>query len=360
MDIPVNAAGVHEMPAIRDYYKDLGVSPDATPDQIETAWKNWKRDPQNHPDTHADAASKDRAEKAFQDHSEAYLILSKPAERRKYDTELEKVRAATGPVPTRSDPHVYGFNNQDPASEDADWGGGGQPVRAQTAAYSTTTGTRTGPWDRYLRFFHLTPLLIVTGALVGVWVLYIALSPHPAPYSGTNNPIVIQNTPSQNPGADTTPAPTDTPTASPTPTACPTGTPEITSTATVYAPGTGPNASNATAAQQSDYEIDGQITNPTNANIQISNIGFYMGAADSTQPPSWSDPLSGMIVSPSGGTPGVVPAGGTVSFADFHNLPASQGMQQPTVGASLNYPVQYGTQAQNAWSFSGDTCQSSS
>ena len=63
-----------------DYYDILGVSRDATPEQIKKAYRKLARE--HHPDVAgADAASEER----FKDVSRAYDVLSNPEKRRAYD-----------------------------------------------------------------------------------------------------------------------------------------------------------------------------------------------------------------------------------------------------------------------------------
>ena len=64
----------------KDYYKTLGVSKDAKPDEIKKAFRKLARD--NHPDQHPGDAA---AEKRFKEVSEAYSILSDPKKRKEYD-----------------------------------------------------------------------------------------------------------------------------------------------------------------------------------------------------------------------------------------------------------------------------------
>lgn len=64
----------------KDYYKILGVSSDAKPDEIKRAFRKLARE--FHPDQNADNAS---AEARFKEISEANAVLSDPAKRKEYD-----------------------------------------------------------------------------------------------------------------------------------------------------------------------------------------------------------------------------------------------------------------------------------
>lgn len=65
----------------RDYYEILGVSKDASQDEIKKAFKKLART--NHPDV---AKDQDGAEERFKEINEAYEVLGDPAKRKKYDT----------------------------------------------------------------------------------------------------------------------------------------------------------------------------------------------------------------------------------------------------------------------------------
>ena len=64
----------------KDYYKVLGVSKDAKPDEIKKAFRKLARE--NHPDQNPGNKA---AEKRFKEISEANTILSDPAKRKEYD-----------------------------------------------------------------------------------------------------------------------------------------------------------------------------------------------------------------------------------------------------------------------------------
>jgi molecular chaperone DnaJ len=63
----------------KDFYKELGVSSDASQDEIKRAYRKLARD--LHPDTNPDARAADR----FKAVSEAHSVLSDPTKRKEYD-----------------------------------------------------------------------------------------------------------------------------------------------------------------------------------------------------------------------------------------------------------------------------------
>ena len=67
--------------AKRDYYEVLGVSKDASPDEIKKAYRKIAM--ANHPDTHPGDKT---AEERFKEASEAYEVLSDPKKKQQYDT----------------------------------------------------------------------------------------------------------------------------------------------------------------------------------------------------------------------------------------------------------------------------------
>jgi molecular chaperone DnaJ len=78
------------MPA--DYYEVLGVSPDASADDIKRAFRQLARE--HHPDaTGGDAASEQR----YKEVSEAYAVLSDPQKRREYDAARSGIGSWSSP-----------------------------------------------------------------------------------------------------------------------------------------------------------------------------------------------------------------------------------------------------------------------
>jgi curved DNA-binding protein len=63
----------------RDYYADLGVSRDASNEEIRRAYRKLARE--NHPDVNKDSGAEDR----FKEISEAYEVLRDPEKRKAYD-----------------------------------------------------------------------------------------------------------------------------------------------------------------------------------------------------------------------------------------------------------------------------------
>jgi molecular chaperone DnaJ len=64
----------------KDFYRELGVSSDATADEIKRAYRKLAKE--NHPDANA---GNTKAEQKFKAVSEAYGVLSDPAKRKEYD-----------------------------------------------------------------------------------------------------------------------------------------------------------------------------------------------------------------------------------------------------------------------------------
>jgi molecular chaperone DnaJ len=129
----------------KDYYKVLGVSKDATPEEIKKAYRKLAR--ANHPDQNPGNAA---AEQRFKDISEANDVLSNQAKRTEYDEARRLFGSGGFRFPPRS-----GAGQSSPFVEDLfrNAGGGlgdifgglfnGAPT-GQTTRFSTTRGPRRG------------------------------------------------------------------------------------------------------------------------------------------------------------------------------------------------------------------------
>ena len=67
----------------RDYYEVLGVSRDASEDDIKKAFRKVAR--QHHPDLQSNPDDKKKSEEKFKEAGEAYEVLSNPEHRKRYD-----------------------------------------------------------------------------------------------------------------------------------------------------------------------------------------------------------------------------------------------------------------------------------
>jgi curved DNA-binding protein len=85
------------MAPTRDFYEVLGVSRDASADEIQRAYRRLAR--KYHPDVNKDPAAEDR----FKEISEAYDVLSDPDTRRRYDAFGREFRS----VPEGVDPETW-------------------------------------------------------------------------------------------------------------------------------------------------------------------------------------------------------------------------------------------------------------
>jgi curved DNA-binding protein len=92
----------------RDYYEVLGVSRDATADQIQQAFRTLAR--KHHPDVNKDPGAEDR----FKEINEAYRVLSDPDTRKRYDRFGEDFRRVPEDYDERVRAGVGGFRGGAP------------------------------------------------------------------------------------------------------------------------------------------------------------------------------------------------------------------------------------------------------
>ncbi|MFP4053199.1 MAG: DnaJ C-terminal domain-containing protein [Phycisphaerae bacterium] len=111
--------------AKRDYYEVLGVSRDATPDQIKSAYRKLAR--KYHPDVNKEAS----ADEKFKEATEAYEVLSDAKKRQAYDQ-----FGHAGPS--------AGFGGAPGAGQSTGWPGGAQTVNFEDFFGSAGAGARGG------------------------------------------------------------------------------------------------------------------------------------------------------------------------------------------------------------------------
>jgi curved DNA-binding protein len=88
----------------KNYYEVLGISKDASKDEVRKAYKNLAK--KYHPDLNKNSSS---SETKFKEINEAYEVLKDPEKRRKYDELQSSARFRHG---AEFDPRKYGFDYQ--------------------------------------------------------------------------------------------------------------------------------------------------------------------------------------------------------------------------------------------------------
>ena len=104
----------------KDYYQSLGVSRDASQDDIRKSFRKLAR--QYHPDV---AKDKKSAEEKFKEINEAYEVLSDPAKRKKYDTLGANWNRAEAPPGSHGFGGGRGFRGQNGEEFEFHFGGTG-------------------------------------------------------------------------------------------------------------------------------------------------------------------------------------------------------------------------------------------
>ena len=103
----------------RDYYEALGVSRNATPDQIQQAFRTLAR--KYHPDVNKDPGAEDR----FKEINEAYHVLADPETRKRYDRFGEDFRRIPEDYDERVGAGAGGFRGGGPGGGRVRYGSGG-------------------------------------------------------------------------------------------------------------------------------------------------------------------------------------------------------------------------------------------
>jgi len=334
------------MATFKNYYEILGVPRNASPDDIEAAWREWKRDPANHPDTHTNPVDKEKAEYEFQEKSGAYMVLSNPVDRQKLNDEIDRAAGTAASADTWTKPQPPG-SGPDPGSEQADWGDGpkGPSGGRSGAGYAkpfmsyNSQQSATPLWRRLLR---IGPLLIIAGSLVVLYVVFILIQPHPSLPSGLTSPGVASNTPEATATPNPSPSPTPSPSATPIPAQpCPSGEPSVTVTHSSFSQGDSGTI---------NYTVDGTVSNQTSDAVQIGGVGFFIGNdSPANDAADWTDYLSNMFsVTPRSSDVNVIDAGNSVNFVEQYS--DLTGTATNTIHAALDYPDSNGNMNSN-WSW---------
>jgi curved DNA-binding protein len=118
--------------AKRDYYETLGVARDASPDEIQRAYRKLART--YHPDVNKDPGAEDR----FKEVSEAYDVVSDPEMRRRYDSFGHDFRQ----VPEGVDPQTWARARAGAGAGRAGAGrsGAGRPGDSRAGAGPSSSG----------------------------------------------------------------------------------------------------------------------------------------------------------------------------------------------------------------------------
>ena len=132
----------------KDFYRELGVSSDASADEIKKSYRKLARE--LHPDANPGDA---KAEARFKAVSEAYGVLSDPAKRKQYD-EARRLFAGGGGFPGGFGGGAGGFDVNDlfgRAAQGTGGGGLGDLLGGLFNRRGGSAGSTIGAWSRLSR-----------------------------------------------------------------------------------------------------------------------------------------------------------------------------------------------------------------
>ncbi len=128
----------------KDYYKDLGVSQDATDDEIDKAYRKMAR--KYHPDLNHSPGAADK----FAAANEAYGVLHNQAQRKRYDAIH---RLASGGARFTGSGGAGGYNADDFSNLFGSMFGGGQSEGSPFSSLFSQFGSRGGNSNGYTTYF---------------------------------------------------------------------------------------------------------------------------------------------------------------------------------------------------------------
>lgn len=139
--------------AVANHYDRLGVTPDASIEEIRRSWLKLARE--HHPDFHTDASSELRAanEREMQSINESWAVLSDPERRRRYDEVLRSPISTSSNGVRQPTPGQYDFVPYDDGDDEID------PRLLDDVGVEGTEVSRS---------VQMLPIIFLFGGLIGV------------------------------------------------------------------------------------------------------------------------------------------------------------------------------------------------